>query len=185
MSTLTGQSYPVGKSTHTCAATGRALAEGEPLVAVLVEHTADGRVERLDYSHEAWLQGSRPGTDWWQLGHWKSTARNGPRRKPVLDDDTMLEMVEQFADPQPKAKALRLVLALMLVQRRVLVQVRQDAATLVLRKRGLPLPPEGPEPLRVEDPGLDEATLAEVAADLEALSGDRAPANGAASGVTP
>ncbi len=184
MSTLTGQSYPVGKSSHTCAATGRALEEGEPLVAALVEHATDGHVERLDFCEQAWRDGARPGREWWELGHWKSVARNGPRRQPVLDDETMLEMVEQFADPQPKAKALRLVLALMLVQRRVLVQVKQDAATLILRKRGLPPPPEGPEPLHVDDPGLDEATLAEVAADLEALSGDRraaeAPEGGAA-----
>ncbi|MFN0010989.1 MAG: hypothetical protein ACKVS8_05020 [Phycisphaerales bacterium] len=172
-------SYPVGRSSHTCAATGRALVEGEPVMAALVEHKTDGHLERLDFTLAAWESGSRPTTDSWLVGTWKTTASSGPKRRPILDDEAMLELVEQLEHADDKSKALRLVLALMLVQRRILVQVKQQGTTLILRKRGLPLPPDGPEPLHVEDPGMDEAMLAEVAAELEALTGGLPEVQGA------
>ncbi len=183
----TGTSYPVGRGSSVCAATGRALVEGEAVEATLVEYPADGRLERQDFSIAAWKAGARPGPALHLLGHWRTAARSGPERRVALDDDAMLDMVEQFAGSDDRARGLRLVLALMLVQRRVLVQVGTQGGALLLRKRGLPPPPEGPEPLRVEDPGLDEATLADVAAELEALAAPGPPAAPAppAAGATP
>ena len=176
MSRPGASTYPLGKPTRVCAASGRTLTVGERYVAALVENPADGRFERRDFALAAWQGGARPGPPARLVGSWRTVlADPGAAPRPILDDEAMLELIEQIEPGSARQDALRLVLAIMLVRRRVLVQ--EPAAresVMMLRRRGDPRPPEGPALIEVRDAeglGLDAATLSDVMAELEALVG--------------
>jgi hypothetical protein len=107
--------YPVGRSTRTCAATGRSLAEGERCIAALVENDRE-QLERLDFSLDAWEAGARPtGRGLRLIGFWRTTATAAERhRGPVLDEESLLELLTGIEPGEPRRDALRLVLALSL-----------------------------------------------------------------------
>ncbi len=169
---MAGSTYPVSRSSGTCAATGAPFAPGERYVAVLVESEGGtgGVLDRRDYSQAAWDAGSRPGGTAKVFAVWRATYQeHQPAKQPLLGDDELLDLFEQLGEAdQPKQIAFRYVLALLLVRRRLLrVEGSRphgaDApgALLVLPKGQT----EG-QPMAVIDPGLDDAAAADVIEQL-------------------
>jgi len=170
MSSLTTASYELARPTGVCAATGRAIPTGERFVATLVER--DGRLERADYSVEAWERGERPGS---LIGSWR-TAMPAPNAKARLfvDDDALLDLFEQMEGAtEPTRVAFRFILALILIRKRLLrYEGKRDGAMLV---RAAGRPGQGPDPRvsSVVEPKLDDATIAEATEQLsEIVRGD-------------
>lgn len=184
MSRFGAAAYPVGKAHRVCSATQRPLRIGERFVAALVENDAGG-VERRDYSVEAWEAGPRPVERQRLVGFWRSVVPpEGAARRAVLDDQTMLDLFEQTPADQPARAALRFVLALMMVRRRVMLHEGVRGTSMLLRRSGDPRPPEGPPLIEVADPGLDESTIAQVIAELEGLSAGGEPGEAPATTAT-
>jgi hypothetical protein len=130
---------------HACATTGRDFAAGETFYSALVRG-ADG-LERIDCCAEAWA-GPPPGALCWWRSTYAAQESAGPSLAPV---EVLLDVLEEL-DGRPDEAALRYLLALQLVRRRVLriVDAPADtgpAADLVLacRKRDreyrVPVPP--------------------------------------------
>ncbi|MGH7133029.1 MAG: hypothetical protein ACREJO_13900 [Phycisphaerales bacterium] len=162
--------YELGRPTRRCASTGRELAVGEAYIAVLVDHDGSPKPARLDYSVQAWTEGRRPVSDDRLIGSWKTVVHAaGDKPKPILDDETMLELFDATAGDKRRA-GLRLVLALMLIRRRVLAHEGNRGSAMLVRIRGTPRA-NGAEIIEVPDPGLDESTLAEVIMEMESLAG--------------
>ncbi|HYC99771.1 MAG TPA: hypothetical protein VEB22_00960 [Phycisphaerales bacterium] len=186
--------YPIGRPQRTCAATGRPLAPGEHTFATLVENPQSGLIERRDFSAEAWNATPRPVSPRHLLASWKVTVpATDEKPRPILDDDAMLDLFEQLgagdaagaeaAEEKPAAgrAALRLVLALMMIRRRLLSHESNRGTTLLVRPRGVARPQAGGPPLiEVKDPGLDAATINDVLSELESLGVADAPSSPAA-----
>lgn len=96
-----------------CAESGRQFVAGEPIYSALVR--GQGSLDRRDFAADAW---SGPPAD--TLAWWRSTypaaATNGGTLAPV---DVLLDVVEEL-DGSDGDAALRYLLALELVRRRVL-----------------------------------------------------------------
>ncbi len=105
--------YDVQRFTRHCAASGRELTAGEEFYTALVAEGA--QLRRLDYAADAWT-GPPAGA----LGWWKSQVPVSTDRRPrMAPNDVLLEVftsLEGVAQQQDK----RLVMALLLVRRRVL-----------------------------------------------------------------
>ncbi len=117
---MTTMDYDIQRSTRQCAITGRELAEGEACYSALV---AEGpQLRRLDYAVDAWT-GPPDGA----LAWWKSRVPTRENRKPRLaPNEALLEMLRSLEGDTEK-QDMRLVLALLLVRRRVL-RVEQQTA---------------------------------------------------------
>ena len=99
---------------HTsCAETGRAFIAGEPLVSALVR--AEGRLDRCDYAADAW-SGPPPNTLAWWRSTYPAAAASGAALAPA---DVLLDALEEM-EGQQADEALRYLVALELVRRRVL-----------------------------------------------------------------
>jgi hypothetical protein len=187
--------YPIGRPQRVCAATGATLAAGDHTIATLVENRATGLVERKDFSLEAWNRTPRPVAGRDLLAAWKVVVPSTDEKpKPILDDDAMLDLFEQLGGETPAAiepagdgraatdvgrgrAAVRLVLALMMIRRRLLTHESSKGTTLMVRPRGVARPSAGGPPLiEVRDPGLDAATINDVLSELESLGVADAPA---------
>lgn len=165
--------YELGRPTRRCAVSGRELSVGEPYVAALVDQDGSVRPLRMDFSLAAWSAEPRPIAEDRLIGSWKTTVHaHGDRPKPILDDETMLELFEATAD-DPRRAGLRLVLALMLVRRRVLAHEGNRGTSMLVRVRGTPRA-DASSLIEVPDPGLDESTLTEVIIEIEAMAGGEA-----------
>ena len=105
--------FEVDRCSRECAASGRALVEGEEFFSVLV---AEGsQVRRLDYAAEAW-SGAPAGA----LGWWKSRMPAPAARKARLaPSDVLLELFHSLAEVEA-SRDMRYVLALLMVRRRIL-----------------------------------------------------------------
>lgn len=186
MSRLSG-GYQIGRQTRLCAATGRALATGEPCVAVLLEGEKSEAPLRLDYSVEAWASGARPPAER-LIGHWRTVVHEGEKKsKPLLDDDALVDLFEQTgegggmevaaggegasAGAAEQRLRLRYVVCLMLLRRRLLTQEGRKGRVLLVRHKGTARPPEGPALIEVVDPDVDEGTLLEILGQLEGFGG--------------
>jgi hypothetical protein len=176
MSRFASSAYPTGSPTRRCAATGRTLEVGEHCVSALVEGPDDEgkpRLRRADFAADAWNNGARPASPARVVGSWRTTIHAATTKpKPILDDEAMLDLLGQVEGGEPRRDAMRYVLALMLVRRRRLApdpSAATPAGTLRLRARGS----EADRALIIEvkEPTLDEATLGEVIAELEAMTG--------------
>ncbi|MEM8836274.1 MAG: hypothetical protein AAGD00_10680 [Planctomycetota bacterium] len=171
MSRMTNQTYPIGSSRGVCARTGRELAPGERIVAILLETDGDG-FERIDIAEEAWDDAATPaGT----FAYWRATVPE-PRKKqgPVLEKGDLLELFESLEEAdQPAQIALRFVISLLLMRKRALQyegREERDGQTITRYRRARSEPDE---PLvEVVDPGLDAATFETMAAELEALTAE-------------
>lgn len=162
--------YEFGRLTRQCAATGRALAPGEPYVAALFESHESEALERRDYSAEAWDSPSRPAR---VFAHWRATVP-APNARPrqLIDDDALISLFEQLeAEHDAKRLAFRFALALILIRKRVLIDAgrREDRAggsVMLVRARA-----DGPEGrvMEVADPGMNPATIAEVTDQVSSL----------------
>jgi hypothetical protein len=122
--------YDIQRCTRRCAATDRELQIGEVCYSVIVPEGA--AIVRRDYSAEGW--GEPPAS---AIGWWKSTVADPHAGRPHwAPSDVMLNYFERLQN-DPTAEDARYVMALLLVQRRVLrLEGRErDAAgreTLVL-----------------------------------------------------
>lgn len=182
MSVLGRSDTPVGQPTRRCAATGKPLDTGVPCVATLVrirtqgdDGTGDSEVVRRDYAPAewpaAWTPDRRPAEAMELIAVWRTRVpepRSGAFR--VIEDAEALDLFEQLEDAGDDTKrAIRFVLALLLVRRRLLVCTQTDPRTgaMTVKRRGTEA-----EPIVVEDPGLDEARITATIDELGALLGD-------------
>lgn len=141
-------------------------------MATLCDSGEDG-LKRLDFSMEAWEDGSRPEG---LFSFWRTTVpEEGVRKKQLIDDSVLLSIFEQLAeDEQERRIALRFVLALILMRKRLLRFMRRreddDAVTWLLRPRGST--PESPL-VEVIDPGLGDDDVLALSEQLaEVLESD-------------
>ena len=165
--------YEVARPSGRCAATGRALAPGEPCIATLCEGEADSGFERLDFSLAAWEAGARPDR---LFGYWKTTVPD-PRhkRRVFVDDELLLNVFERLeGDDKPQRPAFRFVLGLILLRKRILKYAgrREESGGEVwlLRRRGAD-PLEAP--ILLINPNLSDRDLDAVTEQLsEILHGE-------------
>jgi hypothetical protein len=148
-----------------CAHTGRAFVAGEIFYSALVR--APGGLERVDCCAEAWQGPPHHSLAWWRSLH-PATDAGGSTLAPP---DVLLDVLEQL-DGRPEDAALRYLLALQLVRRRVLRIVDRpvgeaggrpagDELLLACRKR------EAEYRVRVVPPG--QAAAAGIEERLSAL----------------
>jgi len=192
MSSLTRSSYTLSAPSRTCAATGRTLATGEPVVAALIQAGDPGNEHfaRVDFSMEAWKAGSRPtdaaGKRFPVLGSWRGLVPEpGAKKRILVDDESLLDMFDQSGEQPleesggsrergsstaPDRRTFRFMLALILLRKRLLICEKTDASgTMFVRPRGSPKSTEGGVLSEVEDPRLGAAAAAAIAGQLSAL----------------
>ena len=165
-------SFQLGRYTAACAASGRPLVAGEPIVACLCDapdaesDAAGAGFVRHDFPVEAWDAGARPER---LVCFWRTTAPEADRRRRMLvDDDTMLELFDRLeGDAAPRRVAYRWLICLILVRKRLLRQLRveraSDAEWWMVQRRGVG---DEAEPIRVLNPRIREEDLQELAEHL-------------------
>lgn len=104
-----------------CARTGRSFAAGDPMVSALVRD--GGTLERIDCHAGSW-DGPPSGTLAWWRSRYAPTEAAGPTLAPA---DVLLDVLEEL-ESRPEEVALRYLVALQLVRRRVLRVVDTTAA---------------------------------------------------------
>jgi len=159
-----GVSIP--RASGHCCVTRERLEPGAAYVAALVEPPGSDELVRLDFAAAAWSVEAAAARGH-VLGYWRGVvAASGGRPRLLIDDAGLMDFFEQLAEPagaeggEPKRAALRYVLALILVRRRLCSCQDQADGTLLLRRRA-----DGAE-FRVPDPGLASTTIAQVAEEL-------------------
>ncbi len=107
--------FEIQRCTRQCAKTGRALAPGELFYSVLVRKEV--RIERLDFSQEAWEQAPADAIAWW-----KSRMPSSDSNKPTwAPNQVLIDYFERLLeDGDPAQAELLYVLTLLLVRRRLL-----------------------------------------------------------------
>jgi hypothetical protein len=105
-----------------CARTGRGFSPAEPFVSALVR--AEGRIERRDYSLEAWTGPPSETLAWWRSTY-PSASAGGAALAPA---DVLLDVLEELEGHDDDA-ALRYLVALELVRRRAVKFVDRPAET--------------------------------------------------------
>ncbi len=180
---------------------------GEQYIATLQDDGAASPPRRADYSEEAWRSGPRPrGVLAFWRAHIHTPGQSAP--KHALDDATLTDLFEQTGEaggafdvadatstpdapsddasssaPDPhRHLALRFVLALLMMRRRLLILESNRPGVMLVRHRGVPKPPEGPALIEVIDPGVDESTIISVIAELEGDGAEPVAAASVASG---
>ena len=104
--------FEVQRCTRHCAETERAFAPGESFFAVL--QWEDGQMVRRDYSVEAWKGPPDDAIGWWKAQMPEATAK----QEQWAPDQVLINCFEQMAT-QPEQAALRYVLTLLLIRRRL------------------------------------------------------------------
>jgi hypothetical protein len=185
MSGMTGPTFQIGRSTGVCSATGRALLPGDPFVAVLLERPDSDDLDRRDYSREAWDAGCRPSSGR-IFASWRGTVpAHETRRRLLIDDGALLDLFEQLAEQtEPRRVAFRYVLALILIRKRLLSCEATRTGSMVVRVRRPGDPRSAAGPVEVADPGLDDATIADVMDQLTAVMAGDDLSTGSAGGAT-
>lgn len=117
-----GTGYEISRPTGVCAATGRVIAVGEQFVAALAEDEGGERLERQDFSIDAWESGARPEPPLRLFGHWRATMPEpGDRKRPYIDDAALVDLFGQLEGAsEPGRVSFRYLLALMLIRKRLL-----------------------------------------------------------------
>jgi hypothetical protein len=170
----TAGTFEIGRFTGQCASTGEPIAGGSPFVASLAEAVEEGRpvLRRIDWSAAAWDSGARPEG---LVCFWRGTAPNpGEKRRILLDDHTLLEMVERLeGEADPRRVAYRWILALVLLRRKVLKLDRVERSSdeppverWLLRAKGAA---EDAPPLALVNPQIRDEELRELADQLGEL----------------
>ncbi len=170
----TSSGYEIARATGVCASTGRPIAVGDEFIAALVESATEDRLERADYSVEAWRSGARPAR---LYGYWR--ARMEPldsKKKPFIDDAALMDIFEQLADvTEPGRVSFRYLLALMLMRKRLLKYdgTKREGGRAVMLVRAATLANETPAPIvEVVDPGMNDAAIAQAIEQLTAVMAD-------------
>jgi hypothetical protein len=172
MASLSSNSYTIGRSSGRCAASGVELKPGEAIVATLCERDGVEELLRLDFVADAWSAGARPQAPDRLVGFWRSTVHEPTvRHKPLMDDEAMLDLLSGMEPGDERREALRFVLALMLVRRKVLLPEGTGRGEVMrLRPRGVPAGSTAGI-IEVRDPGLDEAAMTSALEQVQALAG--------------
>jgi len=163
--------YQISRSPGTCAVSGRVLEPGEKYVAALVDRPDSEGYERLEYAAEAWENGARPDG---MFGYWRAVVpAKDAKPKLLVDDESLLELFDTLGDA-PEQAALRFVLTLLLLRKRLLKHVGQrhtsEAREMLVRRKGESS--EAPA-TAVVDPGLGVDEVETIAGQLEpVLLGD-------------
>ena len=136
MAGIFSNSYPIARSSGKCAATGREFVNGDHLVAALVEIPGQEDLARLDFAKDAWDAGARPAPPAVLFASWRATHQPpDAKKKLLLSDEELLDLFEQLAaSDQPRQRAFRYVLALLLVRRKVLVYEGQRDGLMKVRE---------------------------------------------------
>lgn len=170
--------YETGRPTGRCAASGRALTVGERYVACLVEPTDGAALARMDFALDAWEAGARPAAPARLFGFWRSTvAAPGASKRQLVDDAALVDLFEQLEGAsEPRKAAFRYLLTLVLVRKRLLTIEGSRPGVMLVRPRGVALPPErggdGPPLVEVIDPGMDRQAMEEGTEELAAILAD-------------
>lgn len=110
----------IRRPTCQCAATGRAIAPGEPFYSALVR--GEGSIERVDIATDAWHGPPETTIAWW-----RSTMPEAGGQGPSLaSPDVLLDVFERL-EHVDEEESLRYLLALFLVRRRLLRVVEERA----------------------------------------------------------
>ncbi|HWB00879.1 MAG TPA: hypothetical protein VG713_20445 [Pirellulales bacterium] len=109
---MTTMDFEIERSARVCAATGRALGEGEEFFSILVR---EGRqIVRRDYALEAW---TGPPDD--AVASWKSRIPERHAKPKLAPRDVVLRLFDALGQSGEQAD-LRYMLALWLMRRRIL-----------------------------------------------------------------
>ncbi len=157
--------YSISRPTGVCAATGRAFAVGDRFVAALVERPDSPGFERQDFAIDAWDAGSRPAPPLAVFATWRAVLAPSDQKKKTiaLNDEELLDLFEQLGGVEdPRRKAFRYMLALILVRRRVLRLEATRPGKLFVKPRGSTIG----DPIEVEDPGTSEEVIAGAIEEL-------------------
>ena len=143
-------------------------------MAALVEGASEDRLERADYSIEAWASGARPAR---LFGFWRTVMESpDSKKKPFIDDAALMDLFEQLAEAtEPGRISFRYLLALMLIRKRLLKYegTRRDAAGSFMQVRIATRADQTPAPMvEVADPGMNDAAIAEAIEQLTSVMAD-------------
>lgn len=163
-------SYETGRVADRCSLTGEPLKPGEPFVAALFETESGEGFERRDFTPDAWSSAPKSGL----FATWRGiVADQHKQSRAVIDTDSLLGLFEQLGESDdPKRRAFRYVLALILLRKRALLpsgsqEARGDRPlALFVRLRGTP--PDS-APIEVIDPAMDDSAIAEITEQLRTL----------------
>lgn len=166
--------------THQCAATGAALSPHDRICAALVESLESGELSRIDFAEHAWDEGARPDAAAFELvGFWRTQVPEPTGKKsPIVAAGELMDLFDQLEDAdQHRRVAFRYLLALQLIRKRQLMlegsKQTGGKEVLLVRRKGEALPPErggeGPPLTEVVNPGLDEAVIADLMDELDAV----------------
>ena len=159
--------YPTGRVGQTCFTSGRALAPGDHYVGALVD--VEGVYERRDFAPDIWEQSAQPKG---LFAFWRGVVPDEAKKKhPVLAPDSARDLFEQLESAEDdRQRALRYILALWLVRKRLLVLgAHPDAAgALVVRWKG---EPDDAGVIEVATPELSAGALADLSAQIGLLLG--------------
>lgn len=171
MTRLGEPGFEVVRATGVCAATSHVIAPGDEYIAALFESDDGSKLERRDYSMEAWRAGSRPGPANRLFGAWKAimAAPNQPRQS-LVDDESLMDLLEQLGEAtEPARISFRYILALLLMRRRILKYegTRRDRpdspkGLVMLVRRATKVDEPLSPVIEVIDPGMDEQAIADA-----------------------
>ena len=172
-----------------CAATGVTIEPGTAYQAVLVDPGDSGADEpepvpspeparRVCFALEAWRDGARPEAPARVLAAWRSVMPE-PSESGAMPMGDLRDVFEQLGQSDAAAAVtLRYLIALVLMRKKELVLERGEPGALLLAWRedrrasaGLDEAAKEAALVRVTDPDLDEAALAEASAQLGELIG--------------
>ena len=155
------EAWHITKGANCCCACGKEFPANRLLYSCLIEVGSD--LARRDLCPDCWEDGAPENV----FCFWR-TRRTTVARKPVLDTGVMFEFFDRLEGAQDEQKrAFRFVLALYLMRRKELklveVSRKADAEALILTRRS-----DG-ERVEVENPGITEERLEEIASSLAHL----------------
>jgi hypothetical protein len=153
--------YDISKSDYLCRSCHKRLDQGTELVATVRE--VDEELRREDFCPECWAVRSGQ-DDRGLVGQWRTRVPPPAEKKKLLvDDELLVELFERLEQADTPVKMdLRFVLALVLMRKKLLIYDRTERLdggqeTWVLHRRG-----SEESPLKVVNPRLDEARIAEL-----------------------
>jgi hypothetical protein len=167
---MASSSYDTGRVAERCTATKEPFKPGDPFVAALFEMETGEGFERRDFTPAAWESVPKSGL----FASWRGvTPDRRPPARAVIDLESFLGLFEQLGEADdPKHRAFRYVLALILLRKRALLPAGsreargERPAALLVRLRGTS--PES-APIEVIDPSMDESVIAEMTEQLRTL----------------
>ena len=158
--------YKVTRPTRRCAAADRPLQPGEHYYSVISGD--EDHLVRLDYAASDWT-GPPEGA----IGHWKrQMPAAGPKKLVLAPPSVLIDLLrglEQF----PERAAVRYVLALLLMRKRLVEPVESGSESMTLNvladgsQIALATPPINPAEAKAIGESLDELLYAEEAEEAD------------------